>query len=127
MILVLLVISACVIAIIGYWSSQVVIGGKGDFDPFQAFTSYLWGKNDANITLVIKNTVSSTLTISNVQLDGNTATYKINGTSQGSLLMPEGSSAEIVITYAFVSGTQYNFIVVTAKGNQFGPYTLAAP
>jgi flagellin-like protein len=95
------------------------------------YTSFLWGTNaaghDTNITLTAKNTGSGTSTIANVEQDGATATYKINGTSQGTLLMPKGSSAKIVITYAFVSGIEYNFMVVTAKGNQFGPYTLAAP
>jgi hypothetical protein len=88
---------------------------------------YIWGKNDANVTLGVKNTGPSTLTISNVELDGVTANYKINGTSQDTLLMPKGSVAAIVVTYAFTSGVEYNFMVITAKGNQFGPYTLAAP
>jgi flagellin-like protein len=95
------------------------------------YTSYLWGtKNgaDVNITLTVKNTGPSTLTLANVEQDGATATnYYINSTGHTTLLMPKGSSAKIVITYAFVSGIEYNFMVVTAKGNQFGPYTLTAP
>jgi flagellin-like protein len=89
------------------------------------YTSYLWGKNDANITLTVKNTGPSTLTLANVEQDGATANYKVNGTS--TLLMPKGSFGKIVITYTFVSGIEYNFMVVTAKGHQFGPYTLTAP
>ena len=128
MILVLLVTSACAVAMIGYLGSQVEIGGPGDFGPVLTFTSYLWGKNDANITLTIQNTVPRTLTIINVQVDGSTANYKVNGT-YSTLLMQKGSFAKIVITPTggFISGIQYTFMIVTATGNQFGPYTLCAP
>ena len=89
------------------------------------YTSYIWGTGDKNITLTVENTGPATLTINNVEQDGATANYKINGTS--TLLMPKGSFGKIVITYTFVSGIEYNFMVVTAKGHQFGPYTLTAP
>jgi flagellin-like protein len=95
------------------------------------YTGYTWAAADKNVTLTVENTGASTLSIANVEVDGSTATnVKINGaawTYGGTVQLTKGSSATIVITQTFVSGTQYNFMVVTAKGNQFGPYTLAAP
>jgi flagellin-like protein len=104
------------------------------------YTSYTWttgtSGSDPKIALTVENTGSGTLTIANVEVDGVTANYTLtllpSGTpvaAPGTLTLTKGSSAKIVImpTGGFSSGVQYNFLVVTAKGNQFGPYTLPAP
>ena len=99
------------------------------------YTGYTWttaGGKDTKVTLTVENTGSSTLTIATVELDGNplaTANYTITvgGTTQTTL--PKGNTATVTITptHGFTSGIEYNFMIVTAKGNQFGPYTLTAP
>jgi hypothetical protein len=95
------------------------------------YTGYMWGTGDKNVTLTVENTGASTLSIENVEVDGSTATnVKINGATWAygtSVQLTIGSSVTIVITQNFVSGYQYNFMIVTARGNQFGPYTLTAP
>jgi flagellin-like protein len=91
------------------------------------YTSYTWttsGGKDTNITLTVKNTGPGTLTIANVEVDGSSAHYTI--TPAGGQLT-KGSSATIVVSQTFTSGVEYSFMVVTAKGNQFGPYPLTAP
>jgi flagellin-like protein len=95
------------------------------------YTSYLWGSGDKNVTLTVENTGPATLSIANVEVDGSAATsVKINGatfTSSSPVQVVKGSSATIVISQTFTSGVEYSFMVVTAKGNQFGPYPLTAP
>jgi hypothetical protein len=99
------------------------------------YTSYTWttaGGKDTKVTLTVENTGSGTLTVANVEVDGVTAvnyslTLTTGGASGTTLTLAKGASAKIVITQTFTSGVEYNFMVITAKGNQFGPYTLCAP
>jgi len=108
------------------------------------FTSYVWTTGtsgfDPKITLTVENTGSGSSTIASVAVDGNplaTTNCTINGVALTPTTLTKGSTATIVITpskpfpsqttVGFVSGIEYNFMVVTAKGNQFGPYTLSAP
>jgi len=87
------------------------------------FTSYTWGTDNANITLVVQNTGSGALTISAVQVGGvEASSYTITPAA-----LEPGDSSTIVITQAFTSGVKYEFAVVTAKGNAFGPYIKTAP
>jgi len=87
------------------------------------YTSYTWGAGNANITLIVKNTGSGDLTISAVQVGG-VADDTADITPEA---LEPGDSSTIVITQAFTSGVKYEFAVVTAKGNAFGPYIKTAP
>jgi flagellin-like protein len=105
------------------------------------YTSYVWATGtsgkDPGITLTVENTGSGASTIASVEVDANplaASNCTINGIALAATTLAKGSSATIVITpnkgtlsAGFVSGIEYNFMVVTAKGNQFGPYTLTAP
>jgi flagellin-like protein len=105
------------------------------------YTSYVWTTGtsgyDSKITLTVENTGSGTSTIASVEIDGNLLVQGTNCTITPGTTLTKGSTATIVITpttkfpgatsVGFVSGVEYNFMVVTAKGNQFGPYTLTAP
>jgi flagellin-like protein len=95
------------------------------------YTGYTWAAGDKNVTLTVQNTGASTLSIANVEVDRSTATnVKIGGatwTYGTSVQLTKGRTTTIVIAQTFTSGVQYNFMVVTARGNQFGPYALTAP
>jgi hypothetical protein len=122
---ILLIILACVTSaivaiplIIAYLTPPLDFGWPSTEQII--YKSYTWGPNDAYINLTVTNTGPSTLTIAKIQVDGNTVL------SPNTVLV-KGNSTTYKITYAFQNGVQYNFMVVTAKGNQFGPYTLTAP
>ena len=87
------------------------------------YTSYSWGANNANVTLVVQNTGSGALTLATVQVGGVAAS---SATITPAALEP-GDSSTIVVTQAFTSGIKYEFTVITAKGNAFGPYIKTAP
>ena len=90
------------------------------------FTNYQWGANDAYFLLTIKNTGSSDLTIQEVRIDG--ATPASNNVSLPHTLT-KGSTITFNLTRTdgFTSGVSYEFTVITAKGNTFGPYVKTAP
>ena len=90
------------------------------------FTNYAWGVNNANISITVKNTGSSDLSIQDVRLDGNSVTTDLSPTPY---LLIKGTPVTIVITptAAFDHGVQYEFTVITSKGNTFGPYIKTAP
>jgi P pilus assembly chaperone PapD len=73
--------------------------------------------------LVVQNTGSGALTLSTVQVGGVAAS---SVTINPAALEP-GDSSTIVVTQAFTSGVKYEFAVITAKGNTFGPYIKTAP
>jgi flagellin-like protein len=87
------------------------------------YTSYSWGANNANITLVVQNTGSGALTLSAVQVGG----VAVDSPSITPAALEPGDSSTIVVTQAFTSGIKYEFTVITAKGNAFGPYIKTAP
>ena len=87
------------------------------------YTSYSWGANNANVTLVVQNTGSGALTLATVQVGG---VADSSATITPAALEP-GDSSTIVVTRAFTSGIKYEFTVITAKGNAFGPYIKTAP
>jgi len=96
------------------------------------YTNFVWGTNNANCAVTIKNTGSTDLSIASVKIDG-TAVTPTSFTPTGSLpyLLQKGNSVTINMTRvggaAFASGVSYEFMVTTAKGNSFGPYTKTAP
>jgi flagellin-like protein len=95
--------------------------------------SHSWGTSNTNILLTVKNTGTGALTISDVRVND-----AINATSPGwtvvtSTTLNAGNSATITVTAArygyssgFVSGTKYEFAVLTATGNKF-TYVATAP
>jgi archaeal type IV pilus assembly protein PilA len=107
-----------------------------------SYTGYTWnspfvGSGWFNFT--VKNTGSSGLTITDVRVDGTTQTtmnYKlgagawtsfVGGTTTVSL--DKGTSVQFSVFYNtnYISGIQYEFTAITAKGSIFGPYIKAAP
>jgi len=91
-----------------------------------AFTNYGWGANNAYILISVKNTGSADVTISEVRIndvacadDGITTPYSLTAGSSVTL--------NVTRTGGYTSGVKYEFKVVTAKGNSFGPYIKTAP
>jgi flagellin-like protein len=104
------------------------------------YTNYAWGPSNANFTFTVKNTGSSGLSITDVRIDGAAAgsiNYKKNAdlwilyTSGTPIVSADkGDSIQFGVTRTagnFTSGIQYEFTVITAKGNIFGPYIKNAP
>ena len=99
------------------------------------FTGYTWDTSSPSqyILLAVKNTGSGDLSISEVRISGVTAaSVKIGTTtvdSNNPYLLNPGSSATLNVTRTegYTSGTKYEFVVISTKGNQFGPYIKTAP
>jgi flagellin-like protein len=95
------------------------------------FTAYSWGSASGTpptvkyILITVKNTGAADLSIAEVRVDGVTATT--NGTLPYALAKGNSVKLNVTKTSNYNSGTQYSFMVITAKGNQFGPYTQTAP
>jgi len=101
------------------------------------FTGYSWtspgSTTVANITITIKNTGASDLSVAEIRVDGTSTGVTVKTTAGATVTFPDavakGTSKTYVIskTGQFTRGTQYSFMVVTSKGNQFGPYVQTAP
>ena len=85
------------------------------------FTNSAIGTANANIT--VRNSGSGDLSIQEVRVDGNTAAISITPP----YLLVKGNSVTITVTKSFSSGVQYEFTVITTKGNTFGPLIKTAP
>jgi flagellin-like protein len=86
------------------------------------FTNSAICTTNANIT--VRNPGSGDLSIQEVRVDGNVVT--ITGITTPYLLA-KGALANFTITRGFTQGVQYEFTVVTAKGNTFGPLIKTVP
>jgi len=94
------------------------------------YTNYQWD-NTGTIEwfyFTVKNTGSSDLSISSVRIDS-VAAASVNPSLSTPYLLTKGSSVSFNVTRTgnFASGVSYEFTVLTAKGNTFGPYTKTAP
>jgi hypothetical protein len=93
------------------------------------FTSYAWGTNNAYFNMTVKNTSptnsSQETAIALVRI--NNGEWITPDTPVLPYALPRGQQVTIKVTSTFSSGMQYNFTVLTAQGNKFGPYTKTAP
>jgi flagellin-like protein len=91
-----------------------------------SFTNYEWGANNANCQIEVKNTGSSDLSIAEVRV--NDVIAADDGITTPHTLAP-GATVSLTITRTgnYTSGVKYEFKVITAKGNTFGPYIRTAP
>jgi len=92
------------------------------------FTAYTWDSSSPYqwIRITVKNTGSSDLSISEVRVndaaaldDGITVPYSL---AAGAVV-----TLNVTRTNDYTSGVKYEFTVVTASGNTFGPYIKTAP
>ncbi|MDH7556988.1 MAG: hypothetical protein QHH18_00070 [Candidatus Bathyarchaeota archaeon] len=99
------------------------------------FTGYTWaspsGTTIANITIKVKNTGATDLSIAEVKVDSDViaiANLRFDGAAATlPYSLTKGTEVQITIIKDFTRGVQYNFYVTTSKGHEFGPYTLPAP
>jgi len=105
------------------------------------YTNYVWdnvGTPNQWFIFTVKNTGSSDLSVQDVRIDSvaaATITYSATGSAPWTTFSPpqlltKGSSVSFNVTRTggvFTSGVNYEFTVLTAKGNTFGPYTKQAP
>jgi flagellin-like protein len=92
-----------------------------------AFTGYTWDSASPYtwIQITIKNTGSTDMTISGVRInDVDAASW---GYSTYSLSAGSSVTFNVTRTGDYTSGVKYEFTVLTAKGNIFGPYIKTAP
>jgi len=102
-----------------------------------SFTAYTWNSPSAGyFNFTVKNTGSSGLTITDVRVDGTTPTtmyYRTTGAwalftpGTDTVSLDKGASAQFSASSTYVSGIQYEFTAITAKGQIFGPYIKTAP
>jgi flagellin-like protein len=91
-----------------------------------SFTNYQWGASNAYCQIQVKNTGSSDLSISEVRV--NDVVAADDGITTPHTLAPGGTvDLNITRTGGYTSGVKYEFKVITAKGNTFGPYIRTAP
>ncbi len=95
------------------------------------FTAYQWGSPGDTvpyILITVKNTGAADLSIAEIRIDGVTASG-VTPSLANPYPLAKGATVQFNITKTggFTRGTQYSFMVITAKGNQFGPYTQTAP
>ena len=93
-----------------------------------SFTGYTWDSTSPYtwIQLTVKNTGSADVTLSGVRINAQDAD---SWGYSPSYSLPAGGSVTLNVTRAagYTSGTKYEFTVLTAKGNMFGPYIKTAP
>lgn len=92
------------------------------------FTNFVWGASNANVQVTLKNSGSSDLSIQAIRING-VSPASASPSLATPYLLPKGSSVTFTLTRTggFNSGTSYEFVVVTSKGNLFGPYSRTAP
>jgi len=92
------------------------------------YTNFVWGPNNTNCQVTIRNTGTSDLSIQAVRIDG-AAPATCDPSVATPKVLTKGTSVTFTLTRAggFASGTTYRFEVVTSKGNIFGPYERTAP
>jgi hypothetical protein len=102
------------------------IGGFGYPSHWEelAYASWEWGPGNEYCNITIRNIVSLDATIAQVRIDNSTITPD---TPLLPCTLKKDVSVTIKVAGTFISGMRYSFMVITARGNQFGPLSLIAP
>ena len=90
------------------------------------FTGCVYVDDGTSVTLTVKNTGTSKVTIDRVMVNNVDSTSDSTLTTTALTLDPNQAD-DITITATFEAGANYAFSVYTSKNNQFGPYTKTAP
>jgi flagellin-like protein len=93
-----------------------------------AYISYTWdaASPPAWIEITVKNTGSADMTISEVRIN-DVACADDGITTPHSLTAGNTVTLTVTRTGGYTSGVKYEFTVISAKGNTFGPYIKIAP
>jgi len=95
------------------------------------YTSRSWGTGNAYIDLTVKNTGTSPLSMSKVEINGvletdidfDTAT---GGNQTTATSLDGGASKTVRIWYSYASGSKYDWTIITASNNKY-TYTTTCP
>lgn len=109
-----------------YDRSSLHIGGFGGDSHREdlRYVDWAWGPSNEYCNITITNIGPIDVTISQVEVNN---TVAIPNTPILPYTLTKDSSVTIKVAGTFISGTRYSFMVITARGNQFGPNTLTAP
>jgi len=124
--IILIAVTVAVSIAVAAWMGALTIGFMGT-EQLQLTSVHYQSETIAIIN--VTNGGSAKLTISGVEVSGNPATLKatLNWSSIGStdLTLDPGEKAAIEVTSPskFTPQVSYEFVVITASGKSFGPYT----
>ncbi len=89
------------------------------------FTNYQWGPSNAYFLFTAKNTGATDLMVREARIDG--ATPNTSNCTDSTLAKGTSVTINVTRSSAYSSGVQYEFTVLTSKGNTFGPFIKTAP
>lgn len=130
----LIVASSLFFVVIGVTVFIIYWRPVSDFAPMRTeelrVIGHTWGFNNAFITLSAKNTGISSISVNSVQVNDATVAesnlaYSGSFTGAEHTLDP-GESGTIIITHTFISGIEYEFYVISARGYKYR-YVATAP
>jgi len=128
--IILIAVTVAVSIAVAAWMGALTFTFMGGAEQL-TFTGHSWASDLSHFNMTIKNTGSGKLTISDVKIGETSANYTVydeNGQDiTDSATLDAGDPATIKVTSSFSSGTLYEFYVVTASGNTFGPFSKRAP
>jgi len=95
------------------------------------YTSRSWDTNKRYIDLTVKNTGTSPLTMSKVEINGALETdidfdTGTGGNQTDPTPLDGGASKTVRIWYAYASGSKYDWTIITASNNKY-TYTTTCP
>ena len=94
-----------------------------------SFTNYKWTSGNSTavsyFVFTVKNTGSTDLTVAEARVDG--VVPPTTNCTAWPLAKGASVNIEVALTGNFTSSIQYEFTVITAKGNTFGPYIKNTP
>ncbi|UCD96850.1 MAG: hypothetical protein JSV35_01985 [Candidatus Bathyarchaeota archaeon] len=129
--IILIAVTVAVSIAVAAWMGALTVGFMQTEEL--SFINYGWDTsgNCTYISINVKNTGSQPLTITEVRVSD--ALAYVSGESVLSETLNAGDAVTLTInldaagTEEYTSGTKYEFVVITAKGNSFGPYIKTAP
>jgi len=130
--IILIAVTVAVAIAVAVWMGGLTIGLMGGAEQLNII-DVSYGNN--TVSIEVANTGTGKITITDIRIDG--VTYNnFNTANNGNLPsdtlpydLEKGASHTFTITFSewpFESGVKYEFTVLTAKGNMFGPYVKVA-
>lgn len=124
MVLVMIAVAASIVAAV--WMGGLTLTARATEQV--TFSDVVWSADNANVSVTLANTGTADLYIKAFRIAG-AEPESISPTLDTPYLLKQGSSVTFVVTIAggFKHHVQYIFIVITSKGNSFGPHYRTAP
>lgn len=131
--IILIAVTVAVSIAVAAWMGSLTVGFMETEELNIIGVTY--DKDVKKVSIEVANVGTNTITITDVRIDD--ITYKnFNSTDNGLMTdtlphdLDKGDIHIFEITFTawpFNSGVKYGFIVLTARGNPFGPFTKTAP